>query len=308
MENDRLAERIRREIDGVEVRADEPMSAHTTFRIGGRADLFCAPESADAMGELMQFARAEGLPTFTLGGGSNLLVKDGGIRGVVISTARMKRMERIEDDWIEAECGAALGKLAAFARDCGLSGLEFAQGIPGSVGGGVYMNAGAYGGTLEQSVRETDALSADGRRLTLRGEEHKFGYRKSCFGENGAAVLRTRIQLTRGDRGEIAAAMEDYRSRRISTQPLEYPSAGSAFKRPPGLFAGKLIQDSGLKGRSVGGAQVSEKHAGFIINTGGATARDVLGLIEKVQIEVFRQFGVMLESEIRVVGEDEQDR
>lgn len=305
MLNERLADKLRREVANIDVRESEPMSAHTTFKIGGPADLFCLPESADALRELLLWARAEGQPVFALGGGSNLLVRDGGVRGVVVSTAKLAKIERIEDEWLEAECGVPLAKLASYARDCSLGGLEFAQGIPGSVGGGVYMNAGAYGGSLEQSVRETDALSADGKAVTVRGGEHAFGYRKSCFADGGM-VLRTRIQLTRGDRDEIAAQMEDYRERRRSTQPLEYPSAGSAFKRPPGLFAGKLIQDSGLKGARIGGAQVSEKHAGFIINTGGATASDVLGLIEKIQIEVFRQFGVMLESEIRVIGEDEQ--
>ena len=305
MLNERLADKLRREVANIDVRESEPMSAHTTFKIGGPADLFCLPDSADTLRELLLWARAEGEPVFALGGGSNLLVRDGGVRGVVVSTAKLTKIERIEDTWLEAECGVPLAKLASYARDCSLSGLEFAQGIPGSVGGGVYMNAGAYGGSLEQSVRETDALSADGKAVTVRGGEHAFGYRKSCFADGGT-VLRTRIQLTRGDRDEIAAQMEDYRERRRSTQPLEYPSAGSAFKRPPGLFAGKLIQDSGLKGARVGGAQVSEKHAGFIINTGGATASDVLGLIEKIQIEVFRQFGVMLESEIRVIGEDEQ--
>lgn len=304
MLNERLADKLRREVANIDVTADEPMSAHTTFKIGGPADLFCLPSTADALRELLLWARAEGQPVFALGGGSNLLVRDGGVRGVVVSTARLSRIERIEDTWIEAECGVPLAKLASFARDCSLSGLEFAQGIPGSVGGGVYMNAGAYGGSLEQSVRETDALSADGGAVTVRGGEHAFGYRKSCFSDGGT-VLRTRIELSHGNRDEIAAQMDDYRERRRSTQPLEYPSAGSAFKRPPGLFAGKLIQDSGLKGARVGGAQVSEKHAGFIINTGGATASDVLGLIEKIQIEVFRQFGVMLESEIRVIGEDE---
>lgn len=304
MLNERLADKLRREVANIDVTADEPMSAHTTFKIGGPADLFCLPSTADALRELLLWARAEGQPVFALGGGSNLLVRDGGVRGVVVSTARLSRIERIEDTWIEAECGVPLAKLASFARDLSLSGLEFAQGIPGSVGGGVYMNAGAYGGSLEQSVRETDALSADGGAVTVRGGEHAFGYRKSCF-VDGGTVLRTRIELSHGDRDEIAAQMDDYRERRRSTQPLEYPSAGSAFKRPPGLFAGKLIQDSGLKGARVGGAQVSEKHAGFIINTGGATASDVLGLIERIQIEVFRQFGVMLESEIRVIGEDE---
>ena len=288
----------------VDVRAREPMSEHTTFRIGGPADLFCLPGSADALADVLAWARAEALPVFILGGGSNLLVRDGGIRGVVVSTARLSAITHREDGLLEAECGAPLARLAAYARDKSLTGLEFAQGIPGSVGGGVYMNAGAYGGEIKASVTETDAVLPSGELIAVIGEDHRFGYRESVFAENGAVVLRTRLRLEHGDSAEIAALMEDYRERRRSKQPLEFASAGSTFKRPPGMFAGQLIESAGLKGLSVGAAEISTKHAGFLINRGGASAQDVLELIGQVRERVRHAHGVLLEPEVRIVGDD----
>ncbi len=304
MEFERLKASLERSAEGVEVRLHEPMSAHTTFRVGGAADIFASPENAGALERTLEWARSESLPVFLLGGGSNLLVRDGGIRGVVVSTARLTAVRELEPGILEAECGVPMSRLAIFARDLGLTGLEFAQGIPGSVGGGVYMNAGAYGGELSTSVFETDALLASGARATVRGAEHAFGYRVSTFSGSGAAVLRSRLRLEKGDKREIAALMEDYRERRRSKQPLEFASAGSTFKRPPGLFAGKLIEDAGLKGLSVGAAQVSEKHAGFIINRGGASAGEILELIDLVREKVKAASGVVLETEVRIVGED----
>ncbi len=304
MDTGKLMSSIVCDVPGVEVLREEPMSRHTTFKIGGPADLFCVPQDADALIELLKWAHAEDVPALVIGGGSNLLVRDGGIRGAVISTVRLAAMSQTEDGEVQAECGAPLARLAAYVRDLGLGGLEFAQGIPGSVGGGIYMNAGAYGGEMKGLVTETDAVTPEGELVTVRGEEHRFGYRESCFTSSGAVVLRTRLRLPEGDRAAIAAQMEEYRERRRRMQPLESPSAGSTFKRPPGFYAGKLIEETGLKGLTVGGACVSEKHAGFIINKGGATARDVLELIEEVRTAVRREHGVLLEPEIKVVGEE----
>lgn len=304
MDTGKLMGSIVCDVPGVEVLRGEPMSRHTTFKIGGPADLFCVPQDTDALIELLKWTRAERIPALVIGGGSNLLVRDGGIRGAVISTARLAAMSQREDGEVQAECGAPLARLAAYARDLGLCGLEFAQGIPGSVGGGVYMNAGAYGGEMKSLVTETDAVTPAGELMTVRGEEHRFGYRESCFTSSGAVVLRTRLRLLPGDRAAIAAQMEEYRERRRRMQPLESPSAGSTFKRPPGFYAGKLIEETGLKGLAMGGACVSEKHAGFIVNKGGATARDVLELIEEVRAAVLLEHGVLLEPEIRVVGEE----
>ncbi len=304
MDTEKLMGSLACEVQGVEVLRDEPMSGHTTFKIGGPADLFCIPRDTEALCELLKWTRAEGIPALVIGGGSNLLVRDRGIRGAVISTARLTAMSQREDGEVQAECGVPLARLAAYARDLGLCGLEFAQGIPGSVGGGIYMNAGAYGGEIKNLVTETDAVTPSGELVTVRGEDHRFGYRESCFTCSGAVVLRTRLRLLPGDRAAIAAQMEEYRERRRRMQPLESPSAGSTFKRPTGFYAGKLIEETGLKGLTVGGACVSEKHAGFLINKGGATARDVLELIEEVRSAVLREHGVLLEPEIKVVGEE----
>lgn len=293
-------------MQGCEIRRDEPMNAHTTFRIGGPADLFIIPCGVDALIGAVAELKRDGVPYVILGGGSNLLVRDGGVRGAVISTEALTAMEDTDERTIQAECGVMLGHLAARARDRSLTGLEFAQGIPGTVGGGVYMNAGAYGGDMSQVVSETDYLTADGELLTLPAERHDYGYRTSLFTKTrGVIILRSRMRLTHGDHDEIALKMNDYRERRRNMQPLEFPSAGSAFKRPSGMFAGKLIADAGLKGLAVGGAQVSEKHAGFVINTGGATAADVEALLELIVARVREAFGVTLEREIRIIGERE---
>jgi len=292
-------------VPGLKIKTGEPMSAHTTFRIGGPADLLCEPETIEQLVLTVKFAREKGLPLQIIGKGSNLLVRDGGIRGLVIETTLLNRITELDDNVVEAECGAALNSLSLFAMERSLEGLEFAYGIPGTVGGAVYMNAGAYGGEMKDCVTETDYLTGQGDIRTLKGEEHLFGYRRSFFTDNpGCVILRTRVRLAKGDKELIHERMQELKKRRVESQPLQYPSAGSFFKRPPGYYAGKLISDCGLKGLRFGDAQVSEKHAGFIINLGNANCSDVISLMEKVRETVKERFGVELEPEVRIIGED----
>ncbi len=287
---------------------DEPMKKHTTFRIGGNADMFVCPDICQTA-EIIALAREYDIPVTVIGNGSNLLVGDKGIRGLVVAIARGADGVGVEETIGEAkvrlvaEAGCLLSKLAAEAARNSLTGLEFAAGIPGTVGGAVVMNAGAYGGEIKDVIVSAKVLTAEGEVLTLSREELDLSYRYSCIPEHGYVVLEAVFELTRGEEAQIKAAMDDYRGRRIEKQPLEYPSAGSTFKRPEGYFAGKLIQDAGLRGYTVGGAQVSEKHCGFVINTGDATAQDVLGLIEDVKHKVFETFGVELEPEVKMMGE-----
>jgi UDP-N-acetylmuramate dehydrogenase len=285
------------------------MSGHTTFRIGGPADIWCRPEDIDTLIKTVQFAVSGNIPYFIIGNGSNLLVRDGGIRGLVIETSALDGIRQLGDTVIETECGASLSKLAVFAQGCALTGLEFAYGIPGTVGGAVYMNAGAYGGEMKHCVSETDYAGSDGNISTLRGGEHRFDYRRSFFTDNaGTVILKTRVFLEKGDPQQIQDRMQELKRRRQESQPLQCPSAGSFFKRPEGFYAGKLISDCGLKGTSSGGAKVSEKHAGFIINGGNATCRDVLRLMENVQQTVRSRFGVGLEPEVKIIGEEPEKR
>jgi len=286
------------------IRLCEPMSGHTTFRIGGPADIWCRPENAEQLAGAIRFAKEREYPYLVIGNGSNLLVRDGGVRGIVIETTALDKVSLFNGCIIEAECGASLTKLAVFALDNELTGIEFAFGIPGTVGGAVYMNAGAYGGEMRHCVMETDFIDSSGTIATLHGDEHLFEYRRSFFTQNPRSViLKTRIKLEKGDPDQIRARMAELKNRRQESQPLQYPSAGSFFKRPKGYFAGKLISDCGLKGMACGKAKVSEKHAGFIVNDGGATCRDVLGLMEKVQQTVYANYGVSLEPEVRIIGE-----
>lgn len=292
-------------VPGLKIIQGEPMSAHTTFRIGGPADLLCGPETIEQMIMTVRFALEKGLPFQIIGKGSNLLVRDGGIRGLVIETVSLTRITELDNNVIEAECGVTLNSLAIFALEKSLAGMEFAFGIPGTVGGAVYMNAGAYGGEMKNCVVETDYMTARGDIRTLRGDEHLFGYRRSFFTANpGSVVLRTRIRLTEGDKDKIRERMQELKRRRVESQPLQYPSAGSFFKRPEGYYAGKLISDCDLKGLRFGDAQVSEKHAGFIINLGNARCSDVLMLMENVRQKVKERFGVELEPEVKIIGED----
>ena len=281
---------------------NEPMSRHTTFRVGGPADLMFFPCDCDQVCLSLSAAREAGVAAWVIGNGSNLLVRDGGIRGLVIVLGEgMARIGR-DGDIVEAQAGAPLSRVAAFAQAEGLSGLEFAGGIPGTLGGGCAMNAGAYGGEMVQVLMDARVLM-EGQVRTLNRDEMDMGYRTSRPLREGGVVLSARLGLKQGDREVIAARMRDLNARRREKQPLNFPSAGSTFKRPEGYYAGALIEQAGLKGKSVGGAQVSLKHAGFIVNTGSATAGDILALIELVQSEVRARFGVELQTEVRIMGE-----
>ena len=294
---------LARELPQVLIRLEEPMSKHTTFRIGGPAECMAFPKTMEELSALLCLAREQELPVLLLGGGSNLLAPDEGLRCLVIETrSGLRGLTNPEPGVLLAQCGVSLAALAAAAAERSLKGLAFAQGIPGTVGGGVFMNAGAYGGEMVQVVREVDALSPkDGTVRTVRGDDLHFVYRKSVFMETGEIVLQARFQLEPGVREEIEAEMEDLARRRREKQPLEFPSAGSAFRRPAQGYAAAMIDEAGLRGLRVGGAAVSEKHAGFIVNLGGATAKDVLQLIELVQNRVYERFGVLLEPEIRLL-------
>lgn len=287
---------------GMEVREREPMAEHTTFRIGGPARLMVLPRSAEEAATAVRLAGEWGIKPFFLGNGSNLLVADGGYDGLIIkATDGLTRLE-VQGESICAGSGVLLPKLAAFACEQGLEGLEFAHGIPGSVGGAVTMNAGAYGGELGQAVEEVYLLGGQGEKVTLQGAELDFGYRHSAFSDGSRLILGAKFRLKRGDAKAIRERMEELMQARRSKQPLEYPSAGSTFKRPAGHFAAALIDQCGLKGLTVGGAQVSEKHAGFVINRGGATCADVLALVAEIRRRVLEAQGVELELEIRTLG------
>ncbi len=287
-------------VDAKSILRDEPMSNHTSFRIGGNADFLVLPESRGDVVSLVSALKEAGVRYTVMGNGSNLLVDDEGIRGVVIKIARNMSEATVEGNIITADAGVLLSRLSNIALENSLSGLEFASGIPGTLGGAVMMNAGAYGGEMKDVVRDTTYLTSNGEVKTISGEEHKFGYRTSIFG-SGDVILGSTIVLDNGDREEIKQRINELNSQRKEKQPLEFPSAGSAFKRPEGYFAGKLIQDAGLKGFKIGGASVSEKHSGFIVSDGTATCKDVLDLIEHIKGEVYRQFSVELESEIRYI-------
>ncbi|MEE8826210.1 MAG: UDP-N-acetylmuramate dehydrogenase [Eubacteriales bacterium] len=285
------------------VMRSEPMANHTTFRIGGPADWFITPKTIDEASALIRSLRRDGIPFFVMGNGSDLLVSDAGFRGVVIQFGRGMSAVTVDGTMVHAESGALLSRIAAAAADASLTGFEFAGGIPGTLGGACIMNAGAYGGEMKQVVSSVTCLTADGDIHKIPAEELDFGYRHSRFSERGEIVLSADISLRPGIRSEIRARMDDLMQRRRSKQPLEMPSAGSTFKRPEGHFAGKLIMDAGLRGYRVGGAQVSEKHCGFVVNRGGATAADVLQLIRDVQARVYAQSGVRLEPEVRFLGD-----
>lgn len=285
------------------VLCNEPMSAHTTFRVGGPADYFVTPRSEEALAELAAFVTKEGIPHYILGNGSNLLVGDKGYRGVIIQIGRSLGEVRVEGDEICAQAGVSLARLAAEAREASLTGLEFASGIPGTLGGAVMMNAGAYGGEMKQVVVGARALAPSGEIREIPVEKLELGYRTSIFAQNEDVILGAALKLKKGDVNQIQKNMDELKRRRMEKQPLEYPSAGSTFKRPEGHFAGKLIEDAGLRGFSVGGAQVSEKHCGFVINKGGATAADIVSLMEQVAERVERTSGVRLKPEVRQIGE-----
>lgn len=288
-----------------EILLDEPMRNHTWFEIGGIADILVIPDSVEKLIKVIHFVKKNNIPTFLIGNGSNLLVKDGGIRGIVIKTEMINSI-KVDGLTITAECGALLADISEAAYNESLTGFEFACGIPGTLGGAVFMNAGAYDGEMSFVLDRVRVITPDLRVITLTKNELELGYRTSAVKTNGYVVLDAVVLLTKGDKEEIKAKIEDLTHRREDRQPLEFPSAGSTFKRPAGYYAGKLIQDAGLKGYQVGGAQVSEKHSGFVINKDHAEAKDVLNLISYIQTTVMDKFNVELCTEVLIVGEDQQ--
>lgn len=281
----------------------EPLSKHTTFRVGGEADCFIKIETEKQLSALLAYLKKVEIPYFIMGNGSNLLVSDGGYQGIILQIGDCCNKIVVQGNRIHAQAGAYLSQVARVACEHGLSGLEFAAGIPGTVGGGVVMNAGAYDGEMKQVVEGVTVLDKEGNSLELDNATMDFGYRTSAIKSQPFVVAECCFKLERGDKKAIAAKMEEFQQKRKEKQPLEYPSAGSTFKRPEGYFAGKLIMDAGLAGASIGGAQVSKKHCGFIINTGNATAADIRQLITYVQDEVKRHYHVYLEPEIIFLGE-----
>lgn len=284
---------------GAEYMREEPLALHSTFRIGGRADCAVFPKNERELIAAIAAAKTNGVRYTVIGRGSNVLFSDEGYRGMVVFTSGLCEIS-VDGTTVRAGCGASLTQVALAAAKHSLTGFEFAHGIPGSFGGAIYMNAGAYGGSISGVLTNSACFDpADGSVFTLSAEAHEFGNRKSAYMTNGCIVLGGELALAEGDPEAIFARMEELKEKRRASQPLEYPSAGSVFKRPEGYFAGKLIEDAGLKGTRVGGAMVSPKHAGFIVNVGGATAKDVLALIEKIRETVERRFGVLLEPEVR---------
>ena len=293
-----------REIVGCEsVWKDESMKKHTTFRIGGPADCFVTPHTSREVSEVIRLCRKAQIPWYILGNGSNLLVSDKGYRGVIIQLFKNFNEVVVEDTCICAQAGAQNSVIAKRALEAELTGFEFAAGIPGTMGGAVVMNAGAYGGEIKDVLEEVTVLDENQEILTLPKEKLELGYRTSIIAKKQYVVLEAKLRLAKGEAQAIRARMEELKELRVTKQPLEYPSAGSTFKRPEGYFAGKLIMDAGLRGFSVGGAQVSEKHCGFVINKGDATAEDVDLLMKEVSRRVMEKFGVRLEPEVKRLGE-----
>lgn len=283
--------------------AEEPMKKHTTFRIGGPAEYLVLPQTTEEIADVVKLCRQEEIPWYIVGNGSNLLVADEGVRGVVIQLLRNFNQIQVEGCQIRMQAGAQNAAVAKRALDAALTGFEFAAGIPGTIGGAVVMNAGAYGGEMKDILKEVTVLDPDGMIRRMSAEELELGYRTSIIARKGYVVLEVVIVLKTGDPKEIKAVMDDLKEKRVTKQPLEYPSAGSTFKRPEGYFAGKLIMDAGLRGFSVGGAQISEKHCGFVINKGNATAKDVTELMDETKKIVMEKFGVALEPEVKRLGQ-----
>ncbi|MEN6325209.1 MAG: UDP-N-acetylmuramate dehydrogenase [Syntrophomonas sp.] len=286
------------------IKINEPMKDHTSFKVGGPADYMVTPENVEELKKVIVFCRKKNLSFFILGLGSNILVKDKGIRGVVVKLGNGFKNLTIDGEQITAEAGISLSNLAKEAARYGLSGLEFAEGIPGSLGGAVVMNAGAYGGEMKDVLTEVTAINHNSDIKKYTPDEMSMAYRKSIFQLNGDTVISAVIQLHKDKKESIQAQMDDYACRRREKQPLEFPSAGSTFRRPPNHFVGPMIEELGLKGYQIGGAQVSTKHAGFIINAGNATANDILVLIAYIQKRVKERYGVDLQTEIKVIGEE----
>jgi len=284
------------------IKIDEKLSSYVNFKVGGPADILLIPDSKEQVKKSIGICRENNIPVYVIGNGSNILVRDGGFRGVVISLKGVHNIT-VNDERIEAECGVMLKEVSDKAMENSLTGFEFACGIPGTIGGAVFMNAGAYDGEISHVIESAEVIDENCNIINLTNEELDFGYRSSLVMKKGYIVLSAVFKLKKGQVKTIKELVNDLTNKRESKQPLEYPSAGSTFKRPTGYFAGKLIQDAGLKGYSIGGAAVSEKHSGFVINKGNATAKDITDLIEYIQDEVKKQFGVNLHTEVRIIGE-----
>ena len=295
---------------------DEPMSRHTTFRVGGPADFFVTPKAKEEVRDVIRICKEAGMPYYIIGNGSNLLVSDAGYRGVIVQIYKEMNEVKVEGDLVKAQAGALLSGIAAKALGAELSGIaakalaaeltgfEFASGIPGTIGGACVMNAGAYGGEMKDVLESVTVLTGEGKIIELGRNELELGYRTSVIAKKGYIVLGAVLKLERGDGEKIKTYMDELKEKRVTKQPLEYPSAGSTFKRPEGYFAGKLIEDAGLRGFQVGGAQVSEKHCGFVINRDHATAADIMELMRQVQIRVKENSGVDLEPEVKRLGDE----
>lgn len=300
--NDQFLTELQNVMGGSGIFMEEPMKKHTTFRVGGPADVLVQPDET-ALAAILALCRQYHVPYSFIGNGSNLLVGDKGIRGVVIEMTDPMGNIEVDGTKITAQAGAMLSKIANTAASNGLGGMEFAAGIPGSVGGAVVMNAGAYGGEMKDIIEKVYVLDENGAQLELDRDALDLGYRHSCIPEKKYIVTKVVLELVPRDEAEIRSEMKELNEKRAEKQPLQYPSAGSTFKRPEGYFAGKLIMDAGLRGYQVGGAQVSEKHCGFVINKGDATAADICQLMRNVSDKVQAQFGVVLEPEVKMIGE-----
>lgn len=303
MDINRLVALLTQMLPKIEILRDEPLKKYTTFRIGGPADVLVKPKTIDELSRVIQLCYQEKVPYFILGNGSNLLVSDAGYRGVIIQLYNQFADIRVEENIITAQAGALLSKIASKALENSLTGFEFAHGIPGTLGGAVMMNAGAYGGEMKQVLTSCTVMDETGKIITVSPEALELGYRTSSLEKNHWIVLEASLTLKAGEQEAISAQMKDYMQRRKDKQPLDKPSAGSTFKRPEGYFAGKLIMDSNLAGYQIGGAMVSDKHCGFVVNTGEATCKDVIDLIQHVKETVKANFGVELEPEVKRLGE-----
>ena len=278
---------------------NEPMKNHTSFKIGGPADILIMPSTIDDVKKVLEYAKD--IPLYIIGNGSNLLVNDEGIKGIVLKISNCLNKIEVQDNYILAEAGAILAMVSKVAKEHSLTGMDWACGIPGSIGGAVYMNAGAYGGEMKDIVVETTYIDENKQIVKINNQEHNFEYRKSIFTNKNHVILQTKLALHKGNKEEIENKIKELLEQRRLKQPLEYPSAGSTFKRPEGYFVGKIIDELGLKGKTIGGAQVSEKHGGFIINTGNATAKDVKELIDYIIREVEKVYNIKLETEIKMI-------
>ncbi|MBK3494559.1 UDP-N-acetylmuramate dehydrogenase [Viridibacillus sp. YIM B01967] len=290
-------------VNPANVKIDEPLEQYTMTKLGGSADVFVMPSTEDEAAAIVKYASSNDIPILLLGNGSNMVVRDGGVRGIVLNFAMLDTI-RIDGTTVYAQAGALIKDVSKEAAAETLTGLEFSCGIPGSIGGAMAMNAGAYGGEINDVIVHSTVLTLTGEKLVLNKEQLELGYRRSIIAKNGYYVLSSEFELQKGNQEEIDAKIAELTFMRESKQPLEYPSAGSVFKRPPGYFAGKLIQDSELQGKGVGGAEVSTKHAGFIVNKGGATATDYIDTIKMVQATVKEKFGIDLELEVKIVGDE----